>query len=176
MNKSVSISRQILIFLCIMLLFSMTSCQKEMSYFRGIHIGMSRKEIMERNKDLKDPQISEEDYIVYKDIKYNGLSAETSYTFDRDGELIHSSITLIPKEKKSSQVYNKLVEDLSIEYGECTTLCDNTTMWKVGDNQKVGYILCLLDRDNDNISLIMCTPKIYVWIVTFKSISPKGTE
>ncbi|WP_303863699.1 hypothetical protein [Alkalibaculum bacchi] len=176
MNKSVSISKQILIFLCIVLLFSMTSCQKEMSYFEDIHIGMSRNEIMERNKDLKDPQISEEDYIVYKDIKYNSLSGETSYTFDRDGELIHSSIIFIAKEKESPQIYNKLVKDLSIEYGESTTLYENTTMWKIEDHEKEGYILCLLDRINDNISLIMCTPEIYDWIVTFKSVSSQRIE
>lgn len=175
MKKSASI-KGILIIVCIILLFCTSSCQKETSYFKDIHLGMSRNEIIERNKGWEDPQLSEQDYIVYENVEYNDLNGEISYTFDSDGKLIHSSIRFIPKEKKSSDIYNKLVKNLSKEYGSSTKLYDDATIWKIKSNGKDGYILCAFDGINDKISLILCTPEIYDWIARFKTITVEPTE
>ncbi|WP_303859737.1 hypothetical protein [Alkalibaculum bacchi] len=159
----------IFIFLCIVLLFSMTACQKETPYFKDIHLGMSRDEILEIKKEWGNPQVSKEDYILYQDIKYNDLIGEAEYTFDEDGKLIQSSIGIVPTKKESSTVYEELIEGLSRDYGEGTKLYESTTMWKTEFNGEDNYILCLHDSANKNLSIMLCTPEVYDGIINFES-------
>lgn len=161
-----------LIFLCFVLLFSMTACQKETPYFKDVYLGMSRDEILEIKKEWESPKVSKEDYILYQDIKYNDLIGEAEYTFN-DDKLIQFNISFIPAERESSYVYKKLVEELSKEYGEATKLYESTTMWQTGLNEKESYLLCLHDSTNKNITMILCTPEVYDGIINFK---PRTTE
>ena len=165
MKKSIA---RIAIFLCIILLFSMTACQKETPYFKEIQLGMSRDKILEIKKEWGDPQVSKEDYILYQDIEFNDLIGEVDYTFDEDGKLAQSNISIVPAEKESSKVYEKLVQELSREYGEATKLYESTTMWKTELNGEDNYILCLHDSTNKNLSIILCTPEVYDGIINFE--------
>lgn len=158
-----------LIFLCIILLFSLTACQKQTLYFKDIHLGMSRDEIIKVKKEWGSPQISEQNYLLYENIKYDNLIGETDFTLDTNGKLTMSNIIFISKEKDSSNVYDELIKNLSAEYGEATKLHDNTTMWNIEFDGKNSYILCIHDMTNKNVSVILCTPEIYDGIINFKS-------
>lgn len=170
MKKSIA---RIAIFLCIILLFSMTACQKETPYFKEIQLGMSRDKILEIKKEWGDPQVSKEDYVLYQDIEFNDLIGEADYTFDEDDKLIQSNIGIVPTKKESSNVYEELIEELSREYGKATKLYESMTMWKTELNGEDNYILCLHDSTNKNLSITLCTPEVYEGIINFK---PTSTE
>ncbi|MFZ7131712.1 MAG: hypothetical protein ACOWWR_05085 [Eubacteriales bacterium] len=164
-------SKGLFLFLCIVLLLSTTSCQNKTVYFEDIHLGMSRDEILEVKIEWGNPPTLEEDYMSFSDVKYNDQNIDATYTFDSDDKLVHASISTPFEEKEESSGYNKLVKNVSRQYGKATKLGNNATMWKIKRNEIDEYILCLRDTINNWFVLILCTQELYDEIIQHGSKS-----